>query len=59
MNYKNSMNHEQSDEMRELVLEYMTAFNESDHEKAEELLRRIDVMRNLLEKVHAKDSKSI
>lgn len=53
------MNHVESDEMKEIILEYMTAFNNSDHEKADELLRKIEVMRTLLDKAHGKNSKSI
>lgn len=59
MNSKNSMNHVESDEMKEIILEYMTAFNNSDQEKADELLRKIEVMRTLLDKAHGKNSKSI
>lgn len=57
MNSKDYMSKFENSELKELILDYMTAFNKSDHAKAEELLQRIDQLRLLLDKAHGKDTK--
>ena len=56
MNSKNSMNHVKSEELRSLILDYMTAFNESDDEKSEILLQRINQLRSLIDELNGKNS---
>ena len=57
MNSKDYMSKFENSELKELILDYMNAFNNSDHAKAEELLQRIDQLRGLLDKAHGKDTK--
>ena len=56
INSKNSMNHAKSEELRSLILDYMTAFNESDHEKSDVLLQKINQLRSLIDELNGKDS---
>ncbi len=56
MNSKDYMKKFENSELKELILDYMNAFNKSDHAKAEELLQRIDQLRVLLDKAHGKDT---
>ncbi len=55
MNSKDYMKKFENSELKELILDYMDAFNKSDHAKAEELLQRIDQLRILLDKAHGKN----
>jgi len=50
------MNHAKSEELRSLILDYMTAFNESDDEKSEILLQRINQLRSLIDELNGKNS---